>query len=151
VDQEFRIEPEKSPHGPVSIVMSAADQRVLVMRSGVEIGRARIGVRNPDQPLGTHAYVMTADLLDVENPLVPGSRMPKWTAIAMPGHFDEAGRDLSLAASERIVVPPGFARAVHMLLAPGATLFVTDAPILAEHVHSDITVLSTGAPDATGM
>ena len=150
-DQDFRLEPEKSPHGPVSIVMSAADQRVLVMRNGVEIGRARISVRDPDQPLGTHAFVMTAELMEVENPLVPGARMPKWTAIAMPGHFDEAGRDLSLAASERIVIPPGFARAVHMLLAPGATLFVTDAPILAENVHSDITVLSTGEPEATGM
>jgi hypothetical protein len=150
-DQDFRLEPEKSTYGPVSIVISAADQRVLVMRNGVEIGRARVSVRDPDKPLGTHAYVMTADLLDVENPLVPGSRLPKWTAIAMPGHFDEAGRDLSSEASERIVIPPGFARAVHMLLAPGATLFVTDAPILAENVHSDITVLSTGAPDATGM
>jgi len=150
-DQEFRLEPEKSPHGPVSIVISAADQRVLVMRNGVEIGRARISVRDPDQPLGTHAFVMTADLMDIENPLVPGARMPKWTAIAMPGHFDEAGRDLSLAASERVVIPPGFARAVHMLLAPGATMFVTDAPILAEHMHSDFTVLSTGAPEATGM
>jgi hypothetical protein len=36
-----------------------------------------------------------------------------------------------------------------MLLAPGATMFVTDAPILAENVHSDITVLSSDAPDAT--
>jgi hypothetical protein len=148
--EEFRLEPEKSPHGPVSIVMSAADQRVLVMRNGVEIGRARISVRDPAKPLGTHAFVMTAELMDVENPVVPGTRKPKWMAIAMPGHFDEAGRDLSLAASERIVIPPGFARAVHVLLAPGATLFVTDAPILAENVHSDITVLSTNAPDATG-
>jgi hypothetical protein len=135
----------------VSIVMSAADQRVLVMRNGVEIGRARISVRDPDQPLGTHAFVMTADLMEVENPLVPGSRLPKWTAIAMPGHFDEAGRDLSLAASERVVIPEGFARAVHMLLAPGSTMFVTDAPILAEHMHPDVTVLSTGAPEATAM
>jgi hypothetical protein len=134
----------------VSIVMSAADQRVLVMRNGVEIGRARISIRDPDQPLGTHAFVMTAELTDVENPLVPGSRMPKWTAIAMPGHFDEAGRDLSLSASERIVVPTGFARAVHLLLAPGATLLVTDAPILAENVHPDITVLSTGEREAAG-
>jgi hypothetical protein len=150
-DQEFRLEPEKSPHGPVSIVMSAADQRVLVLRNGVEIGRARINVRDPGTPLGTHAFVMSADLLDVENPLVPGSRMPKWTAIAMPGHFDEAGRDISRDAVARISMPPGFARAVHGLLAPGATLYVTDAPILTEHTHSDFTVLSTGAPESTGM
>lgn len=149
-DQEFRLEPEKAPHGPVSIVMSASDRRVLVLRNGVEIGRARIDVRDPGKPLGTHAFVMSADLLDAEDPLVPGSRMPKWTVIAMPGHFDEAGRDVSANAVARVSMPPGFARAVHGLLAPGATLYVTDAPILTEHTHPDFTVLSTGAPESTG-
>jgi len=38
---------------------------------------------------------------------------------------------------------------VSLLLAPGATLFVTDAPILAENMHADITVLSDGAPPET--
>ena len=149
-EREFRIEPEKSPHGPVSIVMSASDRRVLVLRNGVEIGRARIDVRDPDKPLGTHAFVMSADVLDIENPLVPGTRMPKWTAIAMPGHFDETGRDISRVAIARVSMPPGFARAVHGLLAPGSTLYVTDAPILTEHTHSDFTVLSTGAPESAG-
>jgi len=150
-DQEFRLEPEKSPHGPVSIVMSGADRRVLVMRNGVEIGRARISIRDPGAPLGTHAFVMTADLLDAENPLVPGAKLPKWTSIAMPGHFDDAGRDLSREAIERVSMPPGFARAVHTLLAPGTALFVTDAPILAENTHADFTVLASGEPGATGM
>jgi hypothetical protein len=38
--QEFRLEPEKSEHGPVSIVISTADLRALVLRNGVEIGDA---------------------------------------------------------------------------------------------------------------
>jgi hypothetical protein len=146
-EQEFRIEPEKAPHGPVSILMSAADQRVLVLRNGVEIGRARLTVRDSDVPLGTHAYVMTSDTLPVEDPLVPGARLPKWTAIAMPGHYDEAGRSLSHEAATRVSMPHGFAHAVQLLLAPGSTLFVTDAPILAENMHDDITVLATGAPE----
>ena len=53
-------------------------------------------------------------------------------------------------AVARVSMSPGFARAVHGLLAPGATLYVTDAPILAENIHSDITVLSTGASEPTG-
>jgi len=145
--QEFRIEPEKSPHGPVSILMSAADQRVLVLRNGVEIGRARLTIRDPGAPLGTHAFVMTAETLPVEDPLVPGARLPKWTAVSMPGHFDDAGRALSHDAAARVSMPHGFAHAVQLLLAPGSTLFVTDAPILAENMHDDITVLSTGAPE----
>ena len=148
-DQEFRLEPEKSPHGPVSIVMSTADQRVLVLRNGVEIGRARIAIREPQTPLGTHAFVMTEDTVAGPNPLVPGASMPKWTAIAMPGHFDEAGRTMSQDAAARVSMPPGFARAIHGLLAPGTTLFVTDAPILAENTHSDFTVFSNDVSDGT--
>ena len=117
--------------------MSSVDQRVLVMRNGVEIGRARITVRDPSEPLGTHTFVMREQ---------PGTSAPTWIAIAMPGHFDEDGRVLSHEAAARVLMPPGFARAVSLLLAPGATLFVTDAPILAQNMHADITVLSDGAP-----
>jgi hypothetical protein len=88
---------------------------------------------------------MTADTLQDENPLVPGTRLPKWTAIGMPGHFDEAGRALSHEAAARVSMPTGFAHAVQLLLAPGSTLYVTDAPILAEHQHDDFTVLTSGA------
>ncbi len=148
-DQEFRLEPEKSPHGPVSIVMSTADRRVLVLRNGVEIGRARITIRDPQIPLGTHAFIMTEETVAGPNPLVPGASMPKWTAIAMPGHYDEAGRTMSQDAAARVSMPPGFARAIHGLLAPGTTLFVTDAPILAQNTRSDFTVFSNDVPDGT--
>jgi hypothetical protein len=136
-DQEFRLEPEKATHGPVSILLSSADRRVLVLRNGIEIGRARIAVLDPSQPLGTHTFVMREQ---------SGSSAPTWVAVAMPGHYDEGGRDLSQDAAARVSMPPGFARAVNLLLAPGATLFVTDAPILAENMHADMTVLSDGAP-----
>jgi len=150
-DQEFRLEPEKAPHGPVSILMSSADQRVLVLRNGVEIGRARLTVHDPGKPLGTHAYVMTEEVEDGANPLVPGQPMARWLAIAMPGHFDEAGTALSHEAATRVSLPQRFARAVYPLLAPGTTMFVTDAPILAENTHSDFTVLSDGAPGGTSQ
>ena len=39
-----RWQPEKSPTGPVSILISAADRRVIVFRNGVEIGRAKVAI-----------------------------------------------------------------------------------------------------------
>ena len=136
--QDFRLEPEKATFGPVSILISSADQRALVLRNGVEIGRARITVRDPQLPLGTHTFVMrdAQGLADIT-----------WVAVSMPGHFDEAGRAMSQDAAQRVDVPPGFARAVGSLLTPGDTLFVTDARILAENMHSDFTVLSNGSAD----
>jgi len=136
--QEFRIEPEKATFGPVAILVSTADERALVLRNGVEIGRARISVREPKEPLGTHTYVMRH---------TPETNEFTWMAVAMPGHFDEAGRLLSHEAMARVDVHPGFARAVEGLLAPGATLFITDAPILAENMQGDFTVLSNGTDE----
>ena len=67
--QDFRIEPEKSKHGPVSVLASAADQRALVLRNGVEIGRARVTIKDPGVPLGTHTFVMRHE---------PGATAPRW-------------------------------------------------------------------------
>ncbi len=55
-----RWQPEKSPDGPLSILMSAADRRVIVVRNGVEIGRALLAVNDPQKPLGTHAFIVKA-------------------------------------------------------------------------------------------
>ncbi len=58
--EKWRWQPEKSPEGPVSIVMSGADQRVIVIRNGVEIGRSRVIFTDPGKPLGTHAFIVKA-------------------------------------------------------------------------------------------
>ena len=39
----FAWTPEKSPKGPVSIIVSGADRTAYVYRNGVEIGRASVG------------------------------------------------------------------------------------------------------------
>ena len=58
--EDFRWEPQASPQGPLALVASAADRRLIVLRNGVEIGRARIKVENDGAPLGTHAYTVLA-------------------------------------------------------------------------------------------
>jgi hypothetical protein len=58
--EKWRWQPEKSPEGPVSIVISGADQRVIVIRNGVEIGRSRVLITGPDRPLGTAAFMVKA-------------------------------------------------------------------------------------------
>lgn len=40
--ESYRWEPEKSPVGPVSMIISGHDKRVIVLRNGVEIGRSTI-------------------------------------------------------------------------------------------------------------
>jgi hypothetical protein len=147
-DEKFRLEPEKSKHGPVSILMSAADRRVLILRNGVEIGRARITIRDPEAPLGTHAYVLTSEYLDTPHPSLPNAKMGRWIGLAVPGHEDDAGRETSQDVAGRVSMPSGFQRALYLLVATGSTMLVTDAPILAENTSKKYTILSDGPPDA---
>ncbi|MGH6949828.1 MAG: L,D-transpeptidase family protein, partial [Vitreimonas sp.] len=42
--QSYSWRPSASPFGPVTIVMSMSDQHVVVVRNGVEIGRARAAI-----------------------------------------------------------------------------------------------------------
>jgi hypothetical protein len=142
-----RWEPEKSPDGPVSILMSAADQRVLALRNGIEIGRARLAVSDPTKALGTHAFIVKDGVGPGKSALVAGAAARNWMAVPMPGYRDAAGSDLSHLVGGRLRMPQDFARSLYPLLVPGTTLLVTDAPVLEENSGSKLTVLSSGNPN----
>jgi hypothetical protein len=91
---------------------------------------------------------LTSEYLDAPHPTLPGAKQGKWLAIATPGHAGEAGRTLSFDAAAGVVMPEGFARAIYLLLGPGATMFVTDAPILAQNTASSTELISGRAPDS---
>jgi hypothetical protein len=55
---QFDWDPDKSPTGPVSVIVSSADKTVYVYRNGVEIGRA--GIPNPQVTLPLNDLVFSA-------------------------------------------------------------------------------------------
>ncbi len=142
-----RWQPEKSPDGPVSIMISVADQRLIVLRNGTEIGRARVAVLLPGKSLGTHAYIVKAGEGSGTSVLVAGATARNWMAVPMPGYRDVAGSELSAVAAGRLRIPQDFARSLYPLLVPGTTLFLTDAPVLEENSGAKLTVLSSGNPN----
>ena len=144
--EPWRWQPERAPTGPVSIMMSAADQRVIVIRNGVEIGRSRIAFRDPAKPVGTHAFIVKAGTGSGESVILKGAAARNWMAVPMPGYADAAGTDLSSVVGGRIIVPQDFARQLYPLLVPGTTLLVTDAPVLEENSGKEMTVMGAGIP-----
>ena len=144
-DEESRWHPEKSPAGPVSLVMSAADQRVVVLRNGVEIGRAKLVVADPTKPLGTHAFIVKEGEGAGKSVLVPGAVARNWMSVSMPGYSDKAGSDLSSVVGGRLRMPPDFARSVYPLFVPGTTLLILDAPVLTQTTGVNLTVMSSGS------
>lgn len=138
-DEPFRWQPEKSPEGPLSLVLSRADQRVLVFRNGVEIGRSKVTLTD-DQPFGTHVYVAHGE---------PG-RLPTWVALSVPGQESVAGEALDPADVARVRFPRDFLAAVQTAMVPGATLVVTEEPILPHTTGQSMTILANGPAPSEG-
>jgi hypothetical protein len=144
---KWRWEPEKSPEGPVSIMLSAADQRVIVIRNGIEIGRSRAIVSDPDTALGTHAFIVKAGEGQGESVVLKGAAARNWMAVPMPG-YGATGTDLASVVGGRVRMPQDFARQLYSLLTPGTTLLVTDAPVLEQNSGTQMTVMGSGNPNA---
>jgi hypothetical protein len=138
-DVAFRWEPEKSPEGPLSLVLSRSDSRVLVFRNGVEIGRSRVTLTD-DQPFGTHVFVAHGE---------PG-KLPTWVALSVPGQEAIAGQALDPSEVARVRFPHGFLAAVQTAIVPGTTLVVTDAPVLPHTTGQEITIIANGPPHTEG-
>lgn len=135
--QTYRWEPEKSPAGPVSIVLSRYDARTVVLRNGVEIARARVHFRDPDKPVGTHVLVASGS----------AGENTQWVSVGITGYMDATNTAPDPDAVNRIVMPPDFQQLLHPLLVSGTTLMVTDAPIL-EHTTGRQLALLSSHPEA---
>ncbi|WP_037565891.1 L,D-transpeptidase family protein [Sphingomonas sp. UNC305MFCol5.2] len=102
--------PERALSGPLSIIVSGADRRVVVLRDGREIGAAPVEFSAP--VTATSAYVRRTD----------AQGRPVWLAV-LPGEAtgsNDADPDWS-----RFRVDPAFRSAVAAALVPGTTVVVT--------------------------
>ena len=109
-DGPFEWHPERATSGPVSVVISAADRRVVVLRNGTVIGSAPIRVEGPVS--GTSVFVRQATTASQGGWV----RIHLPAALAAPAEESFAGR-LHVAAEFRAAVEP--------LLGPGANVVIT--------------------------
>src|SRR3954451_11470455 len=82
---QFAWNPELSPSGPVSIIISTGDQEVVVLRNGIEIGRAHADV----QQQSSETQVMT----------YAGGKARQWIQV---GVSDLTGQSVEIISTERV-------------------------------------------------
>jgi hypothetical protein len=111
-DGSFQWAPDRSPSGPLSLLVSLADRRCFVYRNGIEIGAAAATFARPQEPLLPGVFV----LLDRRDT----STRPVWTAVALAG---EAGPIAAVDTLDRMTLPPAFVAAAQPLLLPGTSLY----------------------------
>jgi hypothetical protein len=145
IDAE-RWQPELSPTGPVSIVLSQASQLIVVYRNGIEIGRAPLTVTG-GAPLVNHALVLSNGPSSVPDPYVPDPSKYSWLRIGVPGHTGEQGTQVDPNAVARIKIPADFAAHVNAILTPGATVFVTNEALYPQTSGPMLQVVDADPPE----
>jgi len=94
-------------------VISANDQRLVVLRNGIVIGRAPVTIDG--KLMRTTAYVLRSS---------PGTAQ-SWLRIGLPGQQAATGPELK----GRVHVSDDFRRKVEAILRPGTTIVVTQDSI----------------------
>jgi L,D-transpeptidase catalytic domain len=130
---EYRWTPEKSPTGPMTIIISKVEQRIVVLRNGVEIGRSAAIIHDDDP--GSHVIVLKASS--------DGKR--HWIYVGIPGHDEDQGKELDQDTMNRVRMPASFYEALKAELRPGDTILVTQSSVGAD-TGKKITILDSVVP-----
>lgn len=123
----YEWHPERSPKGMVSVIISTADQRAIVLRGGVEIGSAPIRVSGDTN--GGWAYALRAWDQSGQH----------WLKL----QFSGAGQGMAVSPGEgeRFDAPWDFKHAVQTVLRPGSIIIVTPQSLQAGSSGSALTVI----------
>jgi lipoprotein-anchoring transpeptidase ErfK/SrfK len=140
---------------PISVLISRKDRRIYVRQGFAPIFDAPIGLRDPDEPLGSHLFVASAASED-------GASL-KWSALSWRAPLEDVtssirkrpaaldseriqlaamGGDAAAAALDRLEIAPETRDRIAELLWVGASVIVSDQSPSAETgaVGTDLTV-----------
>lgn len=128
--------PQRSPSGPVTLVLSRADRAVYVYRNGEPIGRAAAEIEGNGR-FGEHVFTLLEGVADRPSRWAPDRPARIWMRVS-------SGRGRGIDAEElgeRVRVDRRFAGGVYDILEPGATVIVTDESV-ARKPAKDFTIMT---------
>jgi hypothetical protein len=121
-DYDWR--PERSLEGPITIVISSADQAMYVYRNGDPIGRAAVEITGREQ-LGNHVFTMLEGTTGKPSRFTPKHEEARWMRVTSEGKPVDPD-----TLASRLRFSPDFADKLANELKPGTTVIVTDYPVV---------------------
>lgn len=145
--EDYRWTPEKATEGPLSILVSRTDQRMVVLRNGKEIGRAKVAFSQPADSVGTHLFIVHQVTQGNALSTAVLSNNIKWlTQTLSDNNYGTALQKQPVNQLNQIKIPENFTKELLPYIAEGTTLMVTDAAILRKTTGKEMAVLSS-SPD----
>lgn len=126
-------QPEKALTGPVSIILSASDERAVVLRNGIEIGSAPIAIRG--RITGLQAFTLAS--IDHDG--------THWMYLPLLGNTRTG--EVSRQERERLTLPEDFRQNLLTILKPGSTLIVTADSLRTGSTGTPVTVITGEDPE----
>jgi hypothetical protein len=130
---EYDWRPERSPEGPITIVLSSADRTLYVYRNGNPIGRAALEVTGRGltgrERLGSHVFTLLEGSSGKPSQLAPGREAGRWMRVSSEGRPADAEQ-----VASRIRFNTEFAQKLADEIRAGTTVIVTDQPVVRNPV-----------------
>lgn len=126
----FRWQPQKSPKGPVTIIVSGRDRRIVVLRNGVEIGSGDIAIDGP---------VTTTEAFTLNSVDATGVH---WLRLPLPGQAATGAKEMTPTEHARGHFPEGLRKNILTVLEPGTTLLITRDSIKSSGTGTKLTVIT---------
>lgn len=130
---EYDWRPERSPQGPITIVLSSADRAMYVYRNGNPIGRAAVEINGSGltgrERLGSHVFTLLEGSSGKPSQLAPGREAGNWMRVSSAGRPVEAEQ-----LASRIQFNTEFAQKLADEIKPGTTVIVTDQQVVRNPV-----------------
>ena len=133
--EPYRWTPALAPSGPVTLVVSSRDQRLLVMRNGKLIGQGRIRVA-PGHIVGTSALELTG---------FNAAGHTQWLYLDVPDRAAKQPDAFNLSHPDELEISPEYLKLVRSVLTPGATMLATDGSIAGGGAGKGLTVIEADA------
>ena len=140
-------EPQKSPYGPISILLSYADETIYVWRNGVQIGQSPVGLDSEGKGLPEGVFLM----LEGEqppNPEFPGITIRPWSVLSISGEGIKG--DVVTHMRENFSLPMEFRKAVNKVLTPGTILLATEESSTADTRSGPMAITVPDPPELDG-
>jgi hypothetical protein len=135
---DYDWHPERSPEGPITMVISSADHAMYVYRNGNPIGRAAVQIEargfTRSEKLGNHVFTMLEGTTGKPSRFTPKHEEARWLRVTSEGRAVDPD-----TLASRLRFSPDFADKLANELKPGTTVIVTDYPIVRKPVaQSDV-------------
>jgi hypothetical protein len=152
---EFRWTPERSPNGPVVIIVSIPAQRAYVFRNGVEIGVTTVSTGAPGHRTPRGVFTVLQKAVQHTSNIYKGEQMPYMERLTWSGIALHAGDVPGYPASHGCVrLPLEFAKLLYGVTGKGTAVVIVDehtAPYEVTHPglllpHLEGVRAATGSP-----